>query len=93
MGQKVHPYGFRLGVNKPWKSRWFVERGYANLLVEDVQLRRELKEKLPEAAFDKIVGYVRTPVDERKPLSATVVVQPVVDAAWLRRPQLMSVIS
>ncbi len=40
---------------------------------------RELKEKLPEAAFDKIVGYVRTPVGERKPLSATVVVQPVVE--------------
>ncbi|PYX84345.1 MAG: 30S ribosomal protein S3, partial [Acidobacteria bacterium] len=26
MGQKVHPYGFRLGYTKPWKSRWFVER-------------------------------------------------------------------
>ena len=46
MGQKVHPYGLRLGMNKPWKSRWFVERGYDRLLVEDVQLRRELKEKL-----------------------------------------------
>jgi len=28
MGQKVHPYGFRLGYTKPWKSRWFVERDY-----------------------------------------------------------------
>ena len=54
MGQKVHPYGFRLGVNKPWKSRWFVERGYANLLVEDVQLRRELKEKLKSAGVSSI---------------------------------------
>jgi hypothetical protein len=46
MGQKVHPYGFRLGVNKPWRSRWFSERDYDKLLVEDVKLRAELKEKL-----------------------------------------------
>ena len=49
MGQKVHPYGFRLGVNKPWKSRWFVERGYDKLLVEDVKLKAELREKLKAA--------------------------------------------
>ncbi|MES2222992.1 MAG: 30S ribosomal protein S3, partial [Acidobacteriota bacterium] len=54
MGQKVHPYGLRLGINKPWKSRWFVERGYSNLLVEDVQLRRELKEKLKSAGVSSI---------------------------------------
>jgi len=46
MGQKVHPYGFRLGINKPWKSRWFVERGYDKLLVEDVKLKAELRDKL-----------------------------------------------
>ncbi len=40
MGQKVHPYGFRLGINKPWRSRWFVERDYDKLLVEDVHLKR-----------------------------------------------------
>ena len=40
MGQKVHPYGFRLGVNKPWRSRWFVERDYDKLLIEDVQAAR-----------------------------------------------------
>src|SRR5215813_12334911 len=33
MGQKVHPYGFRLGYTKPWKSRWFVERDYDKLLL------------------------------------------------------------
>jgi small subunit ribosomal protein S3 len=54
MGQKVHPYGFRLGINKPWKSRWFVERGYAALLVEDVLLRRELKDKLKSAGVSSI---------------------------------------
>src|ERR1700680_3263887 len=45
MGQKVHPYGFRLGVNKPWRSRWFSVRDYAKLLVEDVKLKEELKDK------------------------------------------------
>src|SRR6185503_5243337 len=39
MGQKVHPYGFRLGYTKPWKSRWFVERDYDKLLLEDVKLK------------------------------------------------------
>ena len=39
MGQKVHPYGFRLGVNKPWRSRWFSERDYDKLLIEDVKLK------------------------------------------------------
>jgi small subunit ribosomal protein S3 len=54
MGQKVHPYGFRLGVNKPWKSRWFVERGYDRLLVEDVHLKREMREKLKSAGISSV---------------------------------------
>ena len=54
MGQKVHPYGFRLGVNKPWRSRWFVVRDYDKLLVEDVQLKRELKEKLKLAGVSSV---------------------------------------
>ena len=53
MGQKVHPYGFRLGVNKPWRSRWFVVRDYDKLLIEDVQLKRELKEKLKLAGVSR----------------------------------------
>ncbi len=40
MGQKTHPYGFRLGYNKGWKSRWFAKKDYADLLHEDVQLRK-----------------------------------------------------
>ena len=48
MGQKVHPYGFRLGYTKPWKSRWFVERDYDKLLLEDVKLKNELKDKLKQ---------------------------------------------
>src|SRR5205085_639755 len=46
MGQKVHPYGFRLGYTKPWKSRWYADRDYAKLLYEDVKLKEELKDKL-----------------------------------------------
>ena len=54
MGQKVHPYGFRLGYTKPWKSRWFVVRDYAKLLEEDVRLKAELKEKLKSAGVSSI---------------------------------------
>src|SRR6202035_789098 len=54
MGQKVHPYGFRLGYTKPWKSRWFVERDYDKLLLEDIKLKNELKEKLKSAGVSSI---------------------------------------
>ena len=54
MGQKVHPYGFRLGYTKPWKSRWFVERDYDKLLLEDVKLKAELKEKLKSAGISSV---------------------------------------
>src|SRR4030088_701760 len=54
MGQKVHPYGLRLGINKPWKSRWFVERGYDKLLVEDVKLKAELRAKLKAAGVSSV---------------------------------------
>jgi small subunit ribosomal protein S3 len=54
MGQKVHPYGFRLGYTKPWKSRWFVERDYDKLLIEDVRLKDELKDKLKSAGVSSI---------------------------------------
>ncbi len=39
MGQKVHPYGFRLGVTKTWRSRWFAKADYAKLLREDLELK------------------------------------------------------
>ena len=54
MGQKTHPYGFRLGYNKTWKSRWFAWREYAELLHEDVQLRQELKARLRSAGVSSI---------------------------------------
>ena len=54
MGQKTHPYGFRLGYNKPWKSRWYADKDYADLLHEDVKLRKELKDKLKSAGISSI---------------------------------------
>ena len=54
MGQKTHPYGFRLGYNKDWKSRWFAKREYADLLHEDVVLRKQLKERLRSAGVSGI---------------------------------------
>jgi small subunit ribosomal protein S3 len=46
VGQKVHPYGFRIGFNKTWRSRWYASKRYAELLHEDLKLRKELKKRL-----------------------------------------------
>jgi len=54
VGQKTHPYGFRLGYNKDWKSRWFAKREYADLLHEDVVLRKQLKDRLRSAGVSAI---------------------------------------
>jgi small subunit ribosomal protein S3 len=54
LGQKTHPYGFRLGYNKPWKSRWFAKKEYADLLHEDVKLREQLKDRLRSAGIKSI---------------------------------------
>ena len=44
MGQKVHPYGFRVGYNKDWHSHWFAKKEFAEFLAEDLKL---------EARFEK----------------------------------------
>jgi small subunit ribosomal protein S3 len=54
MGQKVHPYGFRLGFNKPWRSRWFSKQGYAGLLQEDLELKEGLRKQLKSAGVSSI---------------------------------------
>jgi small subunit ribosomal protein S3 len=54
VGQKVHPYGFRIGFNKGWKSRWFGGRDYARMLHEDIKLRRKLKADFQGASVSKI---------------------------------------
>ena len=54
MGQKVHPYGFRLGVTKTWRSRWFAKQDYAKLLREDLELKESLRERLKAAGVSSI---------------------------------------
>ena len=54
MGQKVHPYGFRLGVTKTWRSRWFAKQDYAKLLHEDLELKASLMERLKSAGVSVV---------------------------------------
>ena len=54
MGQKVHPYGFRLGVTKTWRSRWFAKQDYSKLLHEDLELRESLQSRLKAAGISSI---------------------------------------
>lgn len=54
MGQKVHPYGFRLGVNRTWKSRWFAKKEYGDLLHEDLRIKRLLKRRFYHAGISGI---------------------------------------
>src|SRR5580698_9270641 len=54
MGQKVNPYGFRLGVTTDWKSRWFNDRDYQDYLVEDWKIRDYLMSQLERAAVSRI---------------------------------------
>lgn len=54
MGQKTHPIGNRLGIIKTWESRWFAKKSFAQQLVEDINIRRTLKEKLYHAGVPKI---------------------------------------
>lgn len=54
MGQKTHPIGFRLGVNKTWSSRWFNVKDYATFLHEDLKLRSYIKQKIKHAGISKI---------------------------------------
>ena len=55
MGQKVNPYGFRLGITTEWKSRWFAGReDYANYVIEDSKIRTRIMTDLPHAAISRI---------------------------------------
>ncbi|MBI5167388.1 MAG: 30S ribosomal protein S3 [candidate division NC10 bacterium] len=54
MGQKVHPLGFRLGIIKNWRSRWFATKNYAGLLHEDLKLRKYIKERLYHSGVSHI---------------------------------------
>jgi len=54
VGQKTHPYGFRLGVIKPWRSRWFARSQFAQFLKEDEDVRRYLRTRLSHAAISDV---------------------------------------
>jgi len=54
LGQKTHPIGIRLGIIKTWDSRWYIKKGYSGQLIEDITIRRTLKERLFHAGVPKI---------------------------------------
>lgn len=54
MGQKVNPIGIRLGITKDWNSKWYASKNYAQLLNQDINLRKSLKKKLMSAAVSRI---------------------------------------
>jgi len=69
VGHKVNPYGFRLGVIYPWKSKWYARKDYAQSLHEDVKIRSYIKQKLTRAGIsnvdierkgDQIQVFIRT---------------------------------
>ncbi len=55
MGRKVHPYGFRVGIMRDWQSKWFAERGYSDLLHEDLRLRRLIERTLADASISQVL--------------------------------------
>jgi small subunit ribosomal protein S3 len=55
MGQKTHPIGFRLGITKDWKSKWFDEHNYRILIAEDHKIRQYLYQRLSEAMLSDII--------------------------------------
>lgn len=72
MGQKVHPYSFRLGITKNWLSRWYSRKDYHRLLAEDQEIRLYLTKKLAGAAISKIeleraAGKVKVTVHSARP--------------------------
>lgn len=72
MGQKAHPYGLRLGYIKPWKARWFSGKNTADLLEQDLKLRKYIKEKLGHAGIasteiERSGGKVRVRIFTARP--------------------------
>lgn len=54
MGQKVNPVGMRVGIIRDWESKWYAEKDFGDLLMEDVKIREFLKNKLKDSAVSRI---------------------------------------
>ena len=54
MGQKTHPVGYRLQINKNWRSTWFAGKSFAAGLEEDVRIRKYIKARLPNAGISRV---------------------------------------
>ena len=73
MGRKVHPYGFRLGVIKDWRARWYSDKGrYTELLGEDRMIREMIRKEMPKASISDIEierqrNYVHVWIHTAKP--------------------------
>ena len=67
MGQKIHPYGLRLGIVTDWKSRWYSEKDYASQVLEDARIRKMLTDELSRGALSRIeierIGDKKVQVD------------------------------
>ncbi len=72
MGHKVHPYGFRIGVIKPWLAKWYADRDYASLLQEDMRIRQLVGKQLSNASVSQVeiergINHVTVTVHSAKP--------------------------
>ena len=75
MGQKVHPNAFRLGIYKPWQARWYGDKDYTEMLLEDMKMRRLILERLRNAGISKVET-------ERSANQATVII-------WTAKPGIV----
>jgi small subunit ribosomal protein S3 len=75
MGQKVHPNAFRLGIYKPWQARWYADKDYTGMLLEDMKMRRLILNRLRNAGISKVET-------ERSANQATVVI-------WTAKPGIV----
>ncbi|MCA9639455.1 MAG: 30S ribosomal protein S3 [Myxococcales bacterium] len=72
MGQKVHPVGFRLGINKYWASKWYEEKNYGNWLHEDLTLRRHIEQRLAQTGIagvdiERLAAKIKISIHTAKP--------------------------
>src|SRR5680860_383742 len=72
MGHKVHPYGFRIGITKPWLAKWYADRDYATLLQEDMRIRELVARQLSNASVSQVeiergINHVTVTVHTAKP--------------------------